>query len=92
MACAHCGFNVQLRSFCCSAHRQRAYRRRKQGLPEDALPTGGQAGHLTLSQSFDRALLAEAVAELTETRRILGFAWFARNGRTDGGSGESPAA
>ncbi len=57
--------------FCDGACRQAAYRRRKAGVPEHALPHGGQAGHRPLRASFERELLAEAAAELREARQVL---------------------
>lgn len=78
--------------------RMRAYRRRRAGIPEDALPYGGQAGRLSLAESWDRALLAEAVAELETTRTVLvhselaGWHEVRRDGGRTTGSSETPAA
>jgi hypothetical protein len=59
------------RTFCSRACRQRAYRRRRQGLPENALAAGARRGRLALAESYERACLDEAIAELEAARRML---------------------
>jgi hypothetical protein len=83
--CAHCGNPVldgRRRTFCRTACRTAAFRRRQAGVPESFAAGGGRRGRLSLAEAFERDQLERLGAELEATRLAASESDWSRLGPT----------